>query len=430
MKRFRNYLFLKLVLVLTILFAATSFAQSNNSLKLLTLNFNAETANKILRTKRLAILENYAKTQNLDAIFIQECWDYENFKTIGTKLAQDLDMDLAYHLEDGVSAIRVTSLVVLTKKSLRLRNIKRFKLPRSAITFGNGQTTWFGLGEVDMLVGATITLENGQTAFLWTSHMNDASSVNRQAQAKFALTQMQSAAKEEGISWENAWVIFGGDFNSTAESPEQTFFREEGQFQDTWLLAHPNDPGHTLAGDVTDPEYNPMIHGAGLFPSQYAYQASQRIDYIYTHVPKKFGAQITRAFTAPVNNVWMSDHFGLLGTLDFTGPNFMESPTADSDFSYKTNVFEINKGNITNLPTQMDFTTNAEGGFTVVNNLQADTQITFLSSKKSIYTSSHAAIMENETVSFSFFEDGDYKYEVVVNTLKKIKIHGTIHVAN
>jgi hypothetical protein len=308
------------------------------------------------------------------------------------------------------------------RKDFHLHGVRAFKLPHSAPTVGNGQTTWAGFGAVNILLGGQITLPGGQNVFVWTTHLNDSSSAIRQDQVNFALDAMASQAQAAGQDWAHAWVIFAGDLNSAPESAEQGLLR--GQLQDNWLVTHPGDPGYTLVDDVTDKEYNPMVHGAGLFPSQYGPQGTERIDYSYVHIPRNFGVTTTRVFTAPLNNTWMSDHFGLFTTYDFTGRGPGSSPSADSDFSLEPTqaLTLVSKDQ---LPLHQDFSAAVAKGFTLINTSDDYAMFSFISGKKNVYTSSHVAITKGETASFSFFAPGDYNYAL---WLGDREMSGTVHV--
>lgn len=408
------------MLATTILFFAlassSTFAQTSSQIKLLQLNFNAETTNSTLEAKRFTNLENFTKQNDPDAVLIQECWSYGSDPVMAIKFAADMGMDVHYHLEDGVSGVRVTGLCMVTKKSLNARNVQMFVLPGSAKTTGNGQTTWVSLGEVNILIGAEITLPNGANGYLWTTHLKtDSDSIGLQ-QATFAITQIKALVTQTGGTWDNAYVFFTGDMNNGPSSNSMTYFRNSG-LTDNWTVAHPNDYGLTTIGDIANPMYDPMVHGVDLFPQQNGFQETERIDYIYSHIPQKYSVAMTRTFTdtATGGGVWMSDHFAVFGTFDFSGgtlnnPENDEGPNPPGP----TTVYTLTDAELQNLPASKNFVVTSTRGLTLVNDPNVNVQFFFTDDNGAVYPSNSAGMGLGDIDSFAFFASGTYKYRMIV----------------
>lgn len=104
--------------------------------------------------------------------------------------------------------------------------------------------------------------------------------------------------------------IFLGDFNfGDGEQPETESL--DPQFEDVWLTLRPHDPGYTWNREISD------MADQGSFPNE----PSRRIDRILV---KSAGWKPTavmilgnEAVSADTPNVFPSDHFGLLATLEW-----------------------------------------------------------------------------------------------------------------
>lgn len=383
-------------------------------LKVLSLNFNAEANNSEMKKRRFERFKKYIVDQDLDVIFIQETWQIENDPNLGVRAARELGLDVAYHFEDGVVGVRVTSTTILAKKYLNLRGIRAFKLPHSVPTVGNGTDTWVSLGETNILIGGTVTLNGGQVADVWTAHYMVANPQYRYDQARFSLEQMQQLVRDRGETWEKAWVFFGGDLNAEPSTPEMKMFREEAQFSDLWLKVHQDDPGHTITNDVTDPEYNPMEHAANQLPSQLVMDTPSRIDYLYAHIPADYAVGVTRVMTSPLDGMWMSDHYGVLGTFDFDGEGVIALPSADSDMAAlgQPTYIEITDENWRSLPSRLKLSAPSPRGFAVVNRADLKVEVVFTSNIGNIYNAGQAMLEPDNIVSFVFFGPGKHNFRL------------------
>jgi endonuclease/exonuclease/phosphatase family metal-dependent hydrolase len=110
-------------------------------------------------------------------------------------------------------------------------------------------------------------------------------------------------------------VVLMGDLNATPDAASIRFLTGKQsldgtsvRYEDAWTATHPDDPGHTFT------PRNPLVR-AGEMPLE----RGRRIDYILTrsgpHGPLLDVADCRLTFTAPVDDVWPSDHFGVLADL-------------------------------------------------------------------------------------------------------------------
>jgi len=194
-----------------------------------------------------------------------------------------------------------------------------------------------------------------------------------------------------------------------------------GGLKDEWSQGHPGDPGYTAVGTLLSPEYDPMIHGTGFFPPQYYPIADQAIDHMLTHRPSQYSAAIMRVFTSPINNTWMSDHYGLLTTFDLNGIPPVSNPSADTDMAAlgSPTIFTLTESGLANLPRQKNFVVTSKRGLTLIDEPNVDTQFFFTNDKGNAYPSNSADITTGNTASFAFFKSGNYKYRMIVRDYRR-----------
>ena len=125
------------------------------------------------------------------------------------------------------------------------------------------------------------------------------------------------AVEEELARAPGRWrhVVLLGDLDDAPDSAAVRFLTGRQSldgvgvaYRDAWEAAHPDRPGHTFT------PADPLVR-AGEMPSE----AGRRIDYVMVrcgpHGPTLDVARCTRAFDAPVDGVWASDHFGVVADL-------------------------------------------------------------------------------------------------------------------
>lgn len=101
-------------------------------------------------------------------------------------------------------------------------------------------------------------------------------------------------------------VILAGDLDAPPEAASIRFWtgrsRDHGiglDYIDAWEATHPDDEGHTFT------PRNPLVRAGG-----WAGEAGRRIDYILFRGVDVAGCSL--AFDGPVDEVWPSDHFGVI----------------------------------------------------------------------------------------------------------------------
>jgi endonuclease/exonuclease/phosphatase family metal-dependent hydrolase len=120
-------------------------------------------------------------------------------------------------------------------------------------------------------------------------------------------------AVEDHVGTAHALVL--GDFDGTPDSSALLLLRGRRAvdgfgvcYQDAWETVHPADPGFTFDA------VNPLVRAG-----EVATAVTRRIDYVLVrsgpHGPTLQVASCERLFTAPVDGVWASDHFGLVAEL-------------------------------------------------------------------------------------------------------------------
>lgn len=416
-------------------FICLSVSVSAKPLKILSLNFNAESNQLRLKKKRLKIFEQYIKNKDLDVVMVQECWQVNGLSNFAIQVARDLDYDLAYNFEDGIAGVRVTSTSILAKKKFHLRDIQVYKLPHSAQSTGDGQKTWVALGAVNILLGAKINIDQSHSAYLWTTHLATENANFRFDQVKFALSKMKESVQG---SWSEANVFFAGDMNAESKSPEILAIQAQG-FDDVWTQTHQDDPGNTFTDDLNDPEYNPMAHAAGQFPAQDTYGGAARIDYIFSHLAGAHSSSLVRVFTAPIEHVWMSDHFGLSAAFDWSQTQ-ADNPTTPSLDSIPATMGPPTQLSLTEktygqMSGRKDFEVASPRGFAIQNLTHVKAVFSITGHREQIYNSPDAFLERDNVDSFNFFRPGDYPYRLSIVDDDSIatspmiqEMFGTLHV--
>jgi endonuclease/exonuclease/phosphatase family metal-dependent hydrolase len=127
-------------------------------------------------------------------------------------------------------------------------------------------------------------------------------------------------AVETLLASRSAHVVLLGDFDDEPDSASVRFWRglqslhgESVEYRDAWEAARPSEAGFTFTTT------NPLVQ-QGQFP----FERGRRIDYILTrsgaHGPTLAVDACWRAFDAPVDGVWASDHFGIVADLSPVAP--------------------------------------------------------------------------------------------------------------
>ena len=101
-------------------------------------------------------------------------------------------------------------------------------------------------------------------------------------------------------------AFVAGDFNAPPDTLEISKLMVDAGFMDLFSVMHPKDPG------LTWNNVNPFTAGSSVK------MPDRRIDYIFARgitVPKV--KEVRLVYTQPIDNLYASDHFGVLATVDF-----------------------------------------------------------------------------------------------------------------
>jgi hypothetical protein len=160
-----------------------------------------------------------------------------------------------------------------------------------------------------------------------------------------------------------------------------------------------------------------VVHGAGQLPSQAGPEPIARIDYIYAHIPKPYYTTVGRVFTSPIENIWMSDHYGLRGEIDLAGaiPNPLPSSDSNTHLLPAPTTLEVTAKNAATWPEKIDLTASAERGLDIKNSSHGLVEFDFQKKIKKVYTAAGGTLSNNEEMNFIFFEPGDYPFKMRVH---------------
>jgi endonuclease/exonuclease/phosphatase family metal-dependent hydrolase len=321
-------------------------SQANGSgqvLKILTLNFNNEITGfddrkTEMRDLRFKAIVDWINTEQPDFVFFQEGWNYHSAPSLAIPVGEATGYDWYYRIGEGFPDLVWDSNAILARKSFHMQDTYVTDLPHSAPWIGDAVNWIVPFGTITKALFATVTLDDGSPLIVSTSHLIAGTDAQRTDQTQAWDALLHDYAFSHGTPWAQANVIFGGDTNSTPDSPEIQYIYQQG-YTDAWLSSHPDhyddEASCTNCGDPYGPRYNPMNMGANQLPAQNTVSPDERIDYIFAHGPEVKVLATTQVFTRPANHMWMSDHFGLvtyiqLGTPTTPSPQ-PPNPLTDSD---------------------------------------------------------------------------------------------------
>jgi endonuclease/exonuclease/phosphatase family metal-dependent hydrolase len=140
--------------------------------------------------------------------------------------------------------------------------------------------------------------------------------LEREREAVATARYVEEEADRRGV----VHVVLAGDFNAAPDSASVRFWTGRQSlggtsvcYRDVWEGAHPEDPGHTFS------PRNPLVTGG-----EWAREGGRRIDYLMVRCghygPTLDVVSCERIFDEPVENVWASDHFGVIAELSVSAP--------------------------------------------------------------------------------------------------------------
>lgn len=426
------------------LFAESAETSPLAPLKILTLNFNSENVPNdmtfFVRDQRFAAIQKWVRENDPDIILLEEAWNYKNNQSIATALAHAIDYDVSSRVEMGFFNIFYEAEAVLAKKSFKMSDRESKILPHSALEIGDGKTWVIELGAVSSSVGAKLKLPNGEPLFVYAVHLNGVNPGERADQANAVIEDVKARATRHGVSWDKTHVIIGGDFNSVASEDSPLLMAREG-FIDSFGKVHPGDLSCSLCEVPSLPRFNPFTVAPGQFPSQSGDEDAVRIDYIFSHSPTFTPVSSTLTFTAPLQGVWMSDHYGVTSVLSPTPDLVVPNPTHDSPDTIPPAVIQpITAEMIDGVPyggtpdELPNLTVNGSRGIVIENKSNRHFDV-WVNGPGYIYTNHLGSLDPGERASFTFALPGDYTYiiqtgEGSAEPNNQIEILGKIHVEN
>jgi len=232
-----------------------------------------------------------------DVIALQEVPVDDGFATVKALVGDDYEIHpFSQSSDDGVAgvlAVRGSSRLV---EELDQRSPER-----------DGNLPWAAtlLVECETAVGRVLAVHHKPSwQFPWES--------DRERQA------LAAAVRVEQVADDYDHVVVLGDFDATPDAASMQFWRGRRSmdgtsvcFQDAWETAHPHDPGHTFVAA------NPLVSAGEVRTA-----VDRRIDYVLVrsglHGATLRVARCELLHDSPVDDVWASDHFGVVA--DLTDP--------------------------------------------------------------------------------------------------------------
>jgi endonuclease/exonuclease/phosphatase family metal-dependent hydrolase len=440
--------FLKL-LFCCVLPALANAAPSGQTLKVLSLNFNAEVfftdKDGFWREQRYARILDWIHRNDPDVIAIQEAWEFRSDPLMAVTLARDIGYDLAYSLDMGVPGLFYNGNAILAKKSLHLSDEVDTVLPHSAFFTGDRKKTIFITGAVTVAVGAVLHPDGSPPIYVYTSHLVGGSVQERSDQMVAMHKAILGHLAKNHDDWNSTRVMIMGDFNDDGTAPTIQFPRSQG-YVDTWDLAHPDlvdgEKAITNCGIPTSRYFLPLVLGAGQFPSQTGPGGlyCNRIDWLMAHAPDFKVLASTMVFTGPYRGLWMSDHTGVFSTIAFDGAAEPPAPLPNPPRDYaqplpytkflkitgsliKCDTIFPDEGCTKRMP---DLTAHMAPGFTLMNYTHTKLAV-HVRGPGTISSYPDAGLKPGDPVAFSFSRPGEYSY-VISNSEDKIYVKGALHV--
>ena len=130
-------------------------------------------------------------------------------------------------------------------------------------------------------------------------------------------TVIVARAIEEIAEERDLHVVLAGDLDATPEAASVRFWRGRQSlggmsvcYRDAWGSTHPGEPGHTFTAE------NPLVTAENW---DWELELGRRIDHLLVrcsaHGPTLHISACERLFDEPVDEIWASDHFGILADL-------------------------------------------------------------------------------------------------------------------
>ena len=252
--------------------------------------------------RRLALMSRTLPDLDADIVALQEVPVDDGFATVSTLLGDGYQIHpFSNPSDDGVAG------VLATRGTSRLIGELDQRVPGRS-----GSLPWAAtlLVEVETAVGRVLAVHHKPSwQFPWE--------LDREQQA------LAAAVRIEEIADEYDHVVVLGDFDATPDAASMLFWRGrrslDGRsvcYQDAWETAHPLDAGHTFVAA------NPLVRAGEVRTA-----VDRRIDYVLVragiHGSSLLVSRCQRLYDAPVDDVWASDHFGVVADLADPGQDLV-----------------------------------------------------------------------------------------------------------
>ena len=307
-------------------------AQGNGNLKVLTINVwsgldysgifkMSEYEDDSVREARFSILCDELKVLDPDVIFLQEANPAPSYTS---RLAELLGYNEIHQVCNAGFKIGPFGLpvnlkegnAILAKKELRLEETDAIKL--SGLFGLHGDALSLHFDDAIFAVAGKIEVQ-GKEIILINTHLSadqDSSGSEDRSNELSCLSDYLSELSGNA-------VILGGDLNCTPDSPELLNFMAMNRLTD--CFSNGEDAGYTW-----DPVNNGNVHYS-MNEENYSPgdTVSRRIDYIF--INNKFGNDPLKktvvVFNKSRNNIFCSDHYGVLAELGLSGITKPDAPT-------------------------------------------------------------------------------------------------------
>ena len=403
-------------------FLVSSVAAQAQTLKVLALNFNSEIVafddrDETIRDIRFEVMANWIDTEKPDVLLLSEAWNYHGHPSVAIPLAHRVGYDYFYRIGEGFPGLELDSDAILVRKELHMKAAHLVTLPHSAFHFGSELHGVIPLGSITQAVAAKLTLDNGDPLFIYATHLIGNTEPDRLDQ----MAALDQAAKKDvaknKIAWDQANVLIAGDMNSDPNSsPIQLM--QVLKYDDTWMTAHPDHSldavGATICEDPRTPCFNPFDLGSGQLPAQNIIGTDHRIDYIFAKGPTHKTLASTLMFTHPFQQVFMSDHYGVLSTVAFGGDPSVTAPNPLNDSvglppEAPTLVYEVTEVSLhADLPLQI---VKGRRGFALINSSPIALWAT-IEGPGQVFPSWRTRLKNGHASSFVFERSGDYRLHI------------------
>ena len=155
------------------------------NLKILTLNFNSEAVmldyDFRLRDRRFGAILEWIFKNNPDVVLFQEAWNFRGRPSVVIAIAEAAGYDYVYNVGMGIPGIYEDGNGMIVKKGLHLSQTQAFELPYGKWYMGDGKHWVLPFSANSFAVGGRITLGDGSSVYLYSTHLISASDPGHKA---------------------------------------------------------------------------------------------------------------------------------------------------------------------------------------------------------------------------------------------------------